>query len=167
MSEGNHFEVRFLDLEAARVESRVFEMQPSHEQAAKVCGLFAEFLKGQPREFRARLPFLTRGEWELEWSAAEGGVAFVVFHESGEAATLGVMVSGQDAAASEGILHGFRHSILGPAMDRFVPEDQERVFSGAGPMLVLTAMPGRPELLPTLHLLNTSLAAVYFHQLLG
>lgn len=165
MSGASHFEVRFLDLEAARVESRTFEMEPSHEQAAKVCGLIDEFLKGQPREFRARLPFLTRGDWELEWSAAEGGVAFVVFHESGEPATMGVMVSGEDPAASQGILEGFRDSILGPALDRFVPEDRDRVFAGSGPMVVMTAMPGRPELLPTLHLLNTSLAAVFFRRL--
>jgi hypothetical protein len=165
VSGSTHFEVRFLDLEAAQVENRTFEMEPSHEQAAKVCGLLDEFMRTQPREFRQRLPFLTRGDWELEWSAAEGGVAFVVIHESGEPATLGVMVSGQDPAASEGILEGFRHSILGPALDRFVPEDRDRIFSGAGPLVVMTAMPGRPELLPTLHLLNTSLAAVFFRRL--
>jgi len=165
VSGATHFEVRFLDLEAAQVENRMFEMEPSHEQAAKVCGLFDEFLKGQPREFRERIPFVTRGDWELEWSAAEGGVAFVVFHESGEPATMGVLVSGVDPAASEGTLEGFRHSILGPALDRFVPEDRERVFAGSGPMLLMTAIPGRPELLPTLHLLNTSLAAVFFRRL--
>lgn len=37
---------------------------------------------------------------------------------------------------------------------------ESRTFGG-----VITSLPGRPELLPALHLLNTSLASVFFQSL--
>lgn len=147
------FEVRVVHLEDGRLERGSFETAPSMEQAAKVVGMMREFLSNQPAQFRAPLPFLKRGAIELEWASAQGGVAFATFYESGQAATLGVMAWDPSNEAGQGVLSGLRQNLeLGP-----------EVTDGAeGPLMVVAALPGRPEWLPTLHLLNTSLAAVYF-----
>ncbi len=123
------------------------------EQAAAVIRLVREFMAGRPGQFRDRIPFLKQGGIELEWAAADGGVAFATFYESGQSATLGVFGYDPGSEAVRGVLDGLRRTLgLGAA------ETEPSV----GPLVVVAALPGRPEWLPVLHLLNTSLAATFF-----
>lgn len=158
------FEMRVIDVESRRVETGRFDVEPKLEQAAQVVGLMREFLAGKPAQFREPLPFLKHGEWELEWEAASGGVAFAVFLESGKPATLGVLLSRADAEADAGMAQGFEQAVLSPFLGELLPAEREQIFAsdGATPLLLAAALPGRPELLPTAHLLNSALAAVYF-----
>jgi hypothetical protein len=147
------FEVRIINMEDGRVEQGMFDTVPTLEQAVKVVGLMREFLSTMPAQFRAPLPFLKRGSVELEWASATGAVAFATLYESGQAATLAVMASDPKSEAGQGVLGGLQQSLgLSPA--EVAPTD--------GPLMVVAALPGAPEWQPILHLMNTSLAAVYF-----
>jgi hypothetical protein len=158
------FEVRVVHAEDGRVETGSYDILPQQEQAAKVCGLFREFLAGQPAEFRERVPFLKRGDVELDWSAAPGGVAFATFLENGEALTLGVLASRTNAEADEGILEGFEQEVLTPLLGEVPAGVRGQLFAAGSPhpLLMTVVLPGHAELLPMLNLLNASLAAVYF-----
>lgn len=156
------FGVRVLELESRRVQSGAFDMEPAHEHAAKVVALVRSFVAGRPAEFRERLPFMNRGDWVVDWKAAEGGVAFVSFHESGEPVTLGVLLAGIDPAADLGMSSGFEQAVLSPMLGALKPEEREKLFGGEGPRLILLQLPGRPELNPAAQLLNAALAAVFF-----
>lgn len=147
------FEVRVVNVEDGRVEQGAFDTVPTLEQAVKVVGLMREFLSTMPAQFRAAVPFLKRGSVELEWASATGGVAFATFYESSQAATLAVMASDPNSEAGRGVLGGLRQH-LGLAPEVIAPTE--------GPMMVVAALPGAAEWQPILHLLNTSLAAVYF-----
>lgn len=158
------FEMRVIDVESRRVETGRFDIEPKHEQAAQIIGLMREFLAGKPTQFREPLPFLKRGDWELEWEAASGGVAFAVFLEGGRPATLGILLARIDAEADGGMATGFEQAVLAPFLGEILPAEREQLFASDGvtPLLLAAALPGRPELLPTAHLLNSALAAVYF-----
>lgn len=156
------FEVRVIDPEPRRVESGTFDVEPAHDQAAKVVALMRQFVAGRPASFRDRLPFMNRGEWELDWNAAEGGVAFASFHEGGEPASLCVMLSGRDPDACAGMSAGFEQAVLGPILGGLTDTEREKLFGGEGPRLVMVQLPGRPELNPTVQLLNAALAAAFF-----
>ncbi|WP_321474353.1 hypothetical protein [uncultured Paludibaculum sp.] len=151
------FEVRVVNVEDGRVEQGSFDTVPTLEQAEKVVRLMREFLSTMPAQFRAAVPFLKRGSIELEWASATGGVAFATFHESGQAATLAVMASDPFNEAGQGVLAGLQQSL------NF---DPEVVAPVEGPLMVVAALPGAAEWQPILHLLNTSLAAVYFGAIL-
>ena len=59
-----------------------------------MCGLFLDFLSENPPEFRKALPFLKKGSTELQWAAADGGVAFAAFFEENRPVSMGVLISG-------------------------------------------------------------------------
>jgi hypothetical protein len=154
-----HFSVQVIHADGSRVETGQFDVEPTHEKAAQVCALFADFLRGQPPQFRAPLPFLKRTGIELEWAAAAEGAAFATFYTTGEPCGLAVMASGASEEADEGLLAGFQQGIVEPLMG---PMDLD---SKTRPLLRLFLPPGNPELAPTLQLLATALAAVYFRAL--
>lgn len=158
------FDVRLIDVESRRVETGSFDMEPQHEQASQVIGLMREFLSGKPTQFKSAVTFLKRGEWELEWEAASGGVAFAAFLESGRPAAVGVLLARLDAEADAGMLGGFEQAVLQPVLGELLPVEKEQLLglAGTNPLLIAAVLPGRPELAPTLHLLNTALGAVYF-----
>lgn len=147
------FQLRVVHMEDGRVEQGAFDTQPELKQAADVVGLMRTFLSGKPVQFRDRIPFLKHGDIDIEWVASEDGVAFATFYLDGQAATLAVLASDPASEAGQGVLLGFRNSLgLGAAEIEPIP----------GPLAVMASLPGSPEWFPTLHLLNTSLAAVYF-----
>jgi hypothetical protein len=156
------FEVRVIEPESRRVERGAFDAEPEHEQAAKVVALMRQFVAGRPAAFRERLPFMNRGEWELDWHAGQGGVAFFSFHEGGEPASLGVLLSGRVPEADAGMSAGFEEAVLTPLLGGLKPEEREKLFGGEGPRLVMMLLPGRPELNPAVQLLNAALGAVFF-----
>ncbi len=153
MSTNIQFELRVVHMDSGRIERGQYDCAPELEQAAGVIRLVREFMSGRGAQFRERIPFLKRGDMELEWAAATDGVAFSTFYESGKAATLGVFAFDPNSEAGRGVLEGLRHT-LGLGAEETEPS--------AGPLAVVAALPGKPEWLPTLHLLNTSLAATFF-----
>src|SRR5512143_3549162 len=98
------FFVQAIHAESGVVENATFDLAPKVEQAEQVCGLFGEWLAGQPSEFRERIPFLKRGDLGLDWSAASGGVAFAALTDGGETLSVSVMLSGIDAEAGRAVL---------------------------------------------------------------
>jgi len=154
------FHLRTLHVDGGRDETALFDLEPALEQGRMVCNLFAEFLATQPMEFRARLPFLTKGEIELEWAAAAGGAAYAAFFQDGVARSMGVLVAGLDAQADRQMVEGLRETVLGPMLGSAAIGEER-------PMAVLVIMPEAPELTPTLQLLMTALASVYFRAVEG
>jgi hypothetical protein len=151
---GRTFEVRLLRLEDNAVEQGSFELEPSMEQAAAVCRLMRELLSARPSQFRDKVAFLKRGDIELEWNAAEGGVAFATFYEAGEPLTVAALAYESGSEAGRGVREGFFQMLRAKPFDG-LPDDST-------PLLLIAALPGRPESLPLMQLLNTTLAAVYF-----
>jgi hypothetical protein len=143
-----------------RVEAAQFDLEPQLPQGRTVCNLFAEFLASQPAEFREQLPFLNKQAIELQWAAAPGGAAFASFFHDGRALGMAVLLSGADEESDSQMLEALRVSILepmlGPAAAAGLAVMEER------PGVQLLALSDRPELTPTLELLVTALASVYF-----
>jgi len=87
------FHVHNILLEDGRIESGQFELNPTSEEGQAVCTVFTEFLKNRPTAFREKIAFLKRGDFELDWSAAGGGVALASWAESGETLAMGVLLT--------------------------------------------------------------------------
>ena len=68
------FHVRCIHPDQGRIEANRFELQPTNSQGEAVCDLFRRYLADRPATFRDKLPFLRKGDIELDWSAATGGV---------------------------------------------------------------------------------------------
>src|SRR5260370_19540719 len=115
------FQVRSIHLDPLEVEGVQFEIEPTNEQGRAVCTLFTEFLKNRPPEFQDKIGFLKRGNFALDWASAEGGVAMATFSESGEPASMGVLLSGYDSAADKQMLALFHENILTPMLGDRVP----------------------------------------------
>jgi hypothetical protein len=153
LSTNIQFELRVVHMDSGRIDRGQYDCAPALEQAANVIRLVREFMAGRPAQFRERIPFLKRGNIELEWAAATEDVAFATFYESGKAATLAVFAWDPSTEAGRGVLDGLRQTLgLGAAETEPSP----------GPLVVVAALPADPEWLPILHLLNTSLAATFF-----
>jgi hypothetical protein len=132
------------------------DLVPQVEEGEKICGLFAEWLGGQPGQFREPIPFLTRGDMELEWDAAAGGVAMAGLYSGREALSMSLLLSGIDAEADQGILNGFLQMMPPGA---FQPAAER-------PLLITLLVPEIPEAIPTIQLLTTALASVFFRTVL-
>ena len=76
--------------------------------------------------------------------------------------SLCVLLSGLNPEADQGMATGFEQAVLGPVLGGLQPEERLQLLGGEGPRLVILLMPGRPELNPAVHLLNTALAAAFF-----
>ncbi len=158
----NRFTLRLLRPDSRSVESGQFDVQPEHEQARKIVDLMKEFFRSRPPEFRDKLSFLNKSELEMEWLAAPGGVAFVSLLQANEPVSICVLLSGKEQEADLGILTGYRSGVVEPFFGQLQAEEERQIFSTERPLALLTVVPGQPELTPTIHLLHTALAAVFF-----
>ncbi len=158
----NRFTLRLLRPESRTVESGQFDVQPEHEEARKILGLMKEFFRSRPPQFRDKLAFLKKHELEMEWLAAPGGVAFVSLLQGNEPVSMCVLLSGKESEADLGILTGYRSGVVEPFFGELTAEEERQIFSSERPLALLTIVPGQPELTPTIHLLHTALAAVFF-----
>jgi hypothetical protein len=161
------FTVRTIFADQQRVETGAFDLIPGNEQGEAVCSLFLEFLSEQPPEFRALLPFLRKGETELEWASAAGGAALASFYEAGEPVSMGILLSGVNEESDRQMLDALRQSVREPLFGGEAPaylEAPER------PLLLNVIFPGNPELTARLQLLVTALSSVFFrvmHEMRG
>lgn len=152
------FTVRTIRAEDGRSDAAAFDLEPELPQGRAVCNLFAEFLAGRPGEFREKLPFVAKGEVELEWAAA-GGAAFAAFFADGKPVSMGVLLSGVDEEADDNMLEALRVSVLEPILGeraRTALDAPER------PLLLTLVTNDQPEMTPAIQLLATALASVYF-----
>lgn len=151
------FTVRTVHPEDGRAEAAQFDLEPALPQGRTVCNLFAGFLADHPAEFREKLPFLNKGDIELQWAAAAGGAAFASLFSEGRALAIAVLLSGTDQEADARMLEALTVSVvepmLGPAA---LAPFAER------PGVLLLQFNDQPELIPTVQLLTTALASVYF-----
>ena len=161
------FYVRNIYLEEARVEEGKFDLVPTNEQGQAVCAVMTEFLTNRPPEFRDRLSFLKKGDMELDWSAAPGGVALASLFESSEPATMSVLVTGVQPEADRMMLEMFRDNVLVPLFDGAPVEHINKLIDVVDrPLLLQVLFPGAPEWAPTVQLLSTALASVFFRTML-
>lgn len=157
------FSIRTIHPEDRRVDLASYDLTPGNDQGKAVCDLFREFLSHRPTEFRDTLPFLRKGEFELEWAAASGGIALATFYEGGEPLSTGILLSGVDGETEQQVLQSMRSTVLGPVLG----EDTDRLTEAPErPLLLNVQFPGRPELMPTVQLLSAALASVFFRVIL-
>jgi hypothetical protein len=161
------FHVRNIYLEEARVEAGKFDIVPTNPQGEAVCALIAEFLTNRPPEFRDKLAFLKKGDFELDWSAVSGGVALASLYNEAQPATMSILLTGVDAEADTMMLDLFRDNVLRPVFDE-APEEQVNSLVNVPerPLLLQALFPISPEWTPTIQLLSTALASVYFRTIL-
>lgn len=153
------FTVRTIFPEQERVEVTRYDLEPTNEQGQAVCAMFLDFLSEQPTEFREKIPFLKKGETELEWASAAGGAAFATFFEDGEPISMGILISGVQAESDNQMLESLNSAILTPI---FGEKAAEYLEAPERPLLMNLMIPGRPESIPRTQLLFTALASVYF-----
>ena len=146
--------------DGARVEAAQFDLEPKLPQGRTVCNLFADFLAGRPAEFREPLPFLNKFEIELEWTAAAGGAAFATFFHEARPLGMAVLLGGSDEESDAHMLEAMTLSILEPMLGAAAAANLAAIEERPG--VLLLELNGRPEFTPTLHLLVTALASVYF-----
>jgi hypothetical protein len=158
------FHVRCIFPEQGRIEANSFELQPTNSQGEAVCDLFRRFLADRPSAFRERLPFLRRGDIELDWSAAAGGVALASLFCSGDPAAISVLLSGIDAEADAMMLEVFRENVLDVL---FSGQFGEALEFAERPLVIQVLFPNDPEWMPAVQLLAAALASVYFRGMRG
>ncbi len=143
-----------------RVETAQFDLEPPLAQGKTVCNLFAEFLAERPGEFREKLPFVNKLDIELQWAAAGGGAACAAFFHEGRALAMGVLLSGVEPEADEGMIEALGLSIVAPMFGEEFAAREGQMSERPGVLMV--QMNDSPELIPTSQLLMTALASVYF-----
>ncbi|MBS1826230.1 MAG: hypothetical protein JST93_12990 [Acidobacteria bacterium] len=151
----NTFTVRTVYLDPPKVEAAHYDVIPTNEQGKAVCGLFLDFLSENPPEFRKALPFLKKGSTELQWAAADGGVAFAAFFEENRPVSMGVLISGLVPEADEQMLASIHEAIFGE-------QPAEMLEAPERPLMLNVLFPDSVELHPQVQLLSTALASVYF-----
>ena len=157
------FSIRTVFPEEQRVEVASYDLTPGNDQGKEVCDLFREFLSNRPTEFRDKLGFIKKGDFELEWAAAAGGIAMATFFSEGDPVSTGMLLTGVDADTEEQVLYSMRTSVLGPVLG----EDTQRLTEAPErPLLLNIVFPGQPELVPTVQLLYAALASVFFRVIL-
>jgi hypothetical protein len=157
------FHIRCIFPEQGRIEANSFELQPTNSQGEAVCELFHRFLADRPTAFRERLPFLRRGDVELDWSAAAGGVALASLFCSGDPAAISVLLSGIDTEADAMMVEVFREKVLDVL---FSGQFEEVLDIRERPLVIQVLFPNDPEWMPAVQLLSAALASVYFRSLL-
>ncbi|HYP05702.1 MAG TPA: hypothetical protein VER03_05650 [Bryobacteraceae bacterium] len=153
------FHVRCILPHQGRIEANQFELQPTNSQGEAVCDLFRRYLAGRPPQFRDKLPFLKRGDIELDWSAAGGGVALASLFCGNEPASISVLLSGQDREADRLMTEVFRENVLDLL---FGGEFSEVLAIPERPLVIQVQFPCDPEWAPAVQLLSAALASVYF-----
>ncbi len=153
------FTARTVFVESRSAENASYDLVPAGEEAQRVCNLFIEFLAHRPPQFRERLAFVNRGDYELDWNAAPGGAAFAAIYQGGEPLAMGVLLSGVHPEVDDQMLSALRSTVL----DMALPDEAGSLSAAAERPLLLNVMfPGSPEATPVVQLLTTALASVYF-----
>jgi hypothetical protein len=153
------FHVRCILPNQGRIEANQFDLQPTNAQGEAVCDLFRHYLADRPSQFRDRLPFLRRGDVELDWAAAEGGVALASLFCASEPASISVLLSGIDREADSMMAEVFRENVLDLL---FAGEFNDVLEITERPLLIQVLLPCDPEWVPAVQLLSAALASVYF-----
>jgi hypothetical protein len=153
------FHVRSIFPDASRIDACSFELSPTNAQGQAVCSLFERYLCDRPAEFRDRLSFLKKGNLELDWSAAAGGVALASIYQDGNPAAISVLLSGTERSTDANMLAVFRENVLSPL---FGSEFDSVVSVESRPLVVQVIFAGEAEWVPAIQLLSASLASVYF-----
>lgn len=153
------FHVRCILPHQGRIEANQFELHPTNSPGEAVCDLFRRYLADRPPQFRDRLPFLRRGDIELDWSAAEGGVALASLFCSNEPASISVLLSGRNIEADRMMAEVFGENVLDVL---FAGEFREVLEIEERPLVVQVLFPCEPEWAPAVQLLSAALASVYF-----
>ena len=153
------FHVRSIFPDAARIDECSFELTPTNPQGEAVCSLFERYLADRPAAFRDRLSFLKKGNLELDWSAAAGGVALASIYQNGTPAAICVLLSGAEPSTDLNMIEVFRENVLSPL---FGSEFDSVASVDARPLVVQVIFSGEPEWAPAIQLLSASLASVYF-----
>lgn len=153
------FIVRTIRPETRTVETDSFEVEPTTQQANVVCQLFAEFLSARPTEFKEPLEFMKKGDWAMEWAAAGGGCAYASFFESGTPLAMVVLLCGYQPREEQLMLDGMKAAILSRMLG---PDAETLMHLPDRPGVLQVIFPGSPEHGPTIQLLTSALASVYF-----
>lgn len=156
------FHVRSIFPDQGRVASSNFALTPTNVEGEAVCSLLERFLAGKPPAFRERLCFMKKGDFELDWSSAQGGVAIASLFQASEPVSMSVLVSGQDACTDQMMLDVFRENVLAPLFDC---EYDHVTQIDLRPLVVEVIFPGTPEWTPCVQLLSACLGSVYFRSL--
>ena len=157
------FHVRCIFPDQCRVDASSFELTPTNPQAEALCSLFERYLADRPSNFRDRLSFLRKGDLELDWSAAAGGVALASMYQNGTPASISVLVSGTDSCTDATMLQLFQENVLSPL---FGSDFEAAICVELRPLVVQVIFPGSPEWIPAIQFLSASLASVYFRTVL-
>ena len=107
---------------------------------------------------------MKKGDFEMDWSSAQGGVALASLFQAGEPVSMSVLVSGQDTCTDQIMLDVFRENVLSPLFDF---EYDHVTQLDLRPLLIEVIFPGRPEWVPAVQLLSACLGSVYFRSLRG
>lgn len=153
------FHVRCILPNQGRIEANRFDLQPTNAEGEAVCDLFRRYLADRPSQFRDRLPFLRRGDVELDWAAAEGGVALASLFCSNEPASISVLLSGENSEADTMMAEVFRENVLDLL---FGGEFNDVLETPERPLVIQVLFPCDPEWAPAVQLLSAALASVYF-----
>lgn len=158
LDNGKMFDARTIFLDPPSVHAGSFEIRPSGDHAEKVCALFADFLMNRPPEFRDRIGFLNRGNFDLDWAAVQGGAALASWFESGNPICVSVLLSGQDATADARMAALFETNVLGGTLP-------SEAIVKSRPAVLQVVFPGAAEWIPVVQLLSAALSAMYFRAL--
>lgn len=158
------FHVRCIHPDQGRIEANRFELQPTNSQGEAVCDLFRRYLADRPAAFRDKLPFLRKGEIELDWAAEAGGVALASLFSSGAPAAISILLTGQDPEADRMMLEVFRENVLDALFTE--GEYREALEAEPRPLVIQVLLPCDPEWTPAVQLLSAALASVYFRSVL-
>src|SRR5215203_4740321 len=150
------FYVRCILPHQGRVEANRLDLKPTNPQGEAVCDLFRRYLCDRPSQFRDRLPFLRRGDIELDWSAADGGVALASLFCDSQPASISVLLSGNNPNADRMMAEVFRENVLDLL---FGGEYQEILDVPERPLVVQVLFPCDPEWTPAVQLLSSALAS--------
>lgn len=157
------FHVRSIFPHQSRVDASSLELTPTNPQGEAVCCLFESYLAARPPAFRDKLSFLRKGDFELDWSAAHGGVALASLYRNGTPVSIAVLISGTDAETDANMLDVFRENVLNPLFEN---EFDAVLNEPLRPLALQVVFPDEPEWEPAVQLLTASLASVYFRTLL-
>ena len=155
--------VRSIFPDQGRVEATSFELTPTNPQGEAVCSLFERYFCQRPPSFRDALSFLKRGDFELDWSAVNGGVALASLFQNQAPVCLAVLLTGINPDADSTMLEVFRETVLNPL---FGCEFDDATTEASRPLLVQVLFPVSPEWIPAVQLLTVSMASVYFRTVL-
>jgi len=155
--------VRNIYPEEGRVEQTSLDLAPTNPQGEAVCSLIERYFTNRPPNFRDRLSFLKKGDFELDWSAVTGGVALASLFQGDTPASMSVLLTGLSPETDSMMLDVFRENVLAPL---FGSEYDNVCSECERPLLVQVVFPCEPEWLPAVNLLTVSLASVYFRTLL-